>query len=63
VGYGGIKSLANEDDRMQHDELLIGTMLEGKVRWVAVRTTDTVTDQGGCREMKKSPMHIGLLIH
>ncbi len=29
---------------MQHDELLIGTMLEGKARWVAVRTTDTVEE-------------------
>ena len=27
-----------------HDELLIGTMLEGRARWVAVRTTDTVED-------------------
>lgn len=27
-----------------HDELLIGTMLEGKARWVAVRTTDTVEE-------------------
>ncbi|WP_407307580.1 Hsp33 family molecular chaperone HslO [Desulfosporosinus sp. SB140] len=29
---------------MQHDELWIGTMLEGKARWVAVRTTDTVEE-------------------
>jgi len=29
---------------MQHDELLIGTMLEGMARWVAVRTTDTVEE-------------------
>ena len=29
---------------MQHDELLIGTMLEGKARWVVVRTTDTVEE-------------------
>ncbi|TGE40135.1 Hsp33 family molecular chaperone HslO [Desulfosporosinus fructosivorans] len=29
---------------MQHDELLIGTMLEGRARWVAVRTTDTVEE-------------------
>jgi len=29
---------------MQQDELLIGTMLEGKARWVAVRTTDTVEE-------------------
>ncbi|HEY8875427.1 MAG TPA: Hsp33 family molecular chaperone HslO [Desulfosporosinus sp.] len=28
----------------QQDELLIGTMLEGKARWVAVRTTDTVEE-------------------
>ena len=28
----------------QHDELWIGTMLEGKARWVAVRTTDTVEE-------------------
>ncbi|MDR3540877.1 MAG: Hsp33 family molecular chaperone HslO [Desulfosporosinus sp.] len=29
---------------MQHDELWIGTMLEGKARWVVVRTTDTVEE-------------------
>ena len=29
---------------MQHDELWIGTMLEGKARWVLVRTTDTVEE-------------------
>lgn len=29
---------------MQHDELWIRTMLEGKARWVAVRTTDTVEE-------------------
>jgi len=29
---------------MQHDELLIGTMLDGMARWVAVRTTDTVEE-------------------
>lgn len=29
---------------MQHDELWIGTMLEGKARWVAVRSTDTVEE-------------------
>ncbi|MDQ7094754.1 Hsp33 family molecular chaperone HslO [Desulfosporosinus sp. PR] len=29
---------------MQQDELWIGTMLEGKARWVAVRTTDTVEE-------------------
>ncbi len=29
---------------MQQDELLIGTMLEGRARWVAVRTTDTVEE-------------------
>jgi molecular chaperone Hsp33 len=29
---------------MQHDELWIGTMLDGKARWVAVRTTDTVEE-------------------
>jgi molecular chaperone Hsp33 len=29
---------------MQHDELWIGTMLEGMARWVAVRTTDTVEE-------------------
>lgn len=29
---------------MQHDELWIGTMLEGRVRWVVARTTDTVEE-------------------
>ncbi|KLU64657.1 33 kDa chaperonin [Desulfosporosinus acididurans] len=29
---------------MQQDELWIGTMLEGRARWVAVRTTDTVEE-------------------
>jgi len=29
---------------MQQDELWIGTMLEGKARWVVVRTTDTVEE-------------------
>lgn len=29
---------------MQHDELWIGTMLEGNARWVLVRTTDTVEE-------------------
>ena len=29
---------------MQDDELWIGTMLEGKARWVAVKTTDTVEE-------------------
>lgn len=29
---------------MLHDELLIGTMLDGKARWVAVKTTDTVEE-------------------
>ncbi|HBV85839.1 MAG TPA: Hsp33 family molecular chaperone HslO [Desulfosporosinus sp.] len=29
---------------MQHDELWIGTMLEGNARWVLVKTTDTVEE-------------------
>ncbi|HBW38426.1 Hsp33 family molecular chaperone HslO [Desulfosporosinus sp. BICA1-9] len=29
---------------MKQDELLIGTMLDGKVRWVLARTTDTVEE-------------------
>ena len=29
---------------MQHDELWVGTMLEGTARWVVVRTTDTVEE-------------------
>ena len=29
---------------MQHDELWLGTMLDGKARWVLVRSTDTVEE-------------------
>lgn len=36
---------------MQNDELWIGTMLEGKARWVAVRTTNTVEEARSRHEL------------